>query len=59
LRSLSEEQLERAGTLEGVGKITLMRLAEMMREHDEGHIEELRVLRQRLGVRDQYSTTSA
>jgi hypothetical protein len=53
LRSLSEEKLERAGTLEGVGKITLLRLAEMMREHDEGHIEELRVLRQRLGVRDQ------
>lgn len=48
LRSLTEEQLERAGTLEGVGKITLRRLAEMMREHDEGHIEDLRVLRQRL-----------
>jgi hypothetical protein len=48
LRSLSEAQLERAGTLEGVGKITLRRLAEMMREHDEGHIEDLRVLRQRL-----------
>ena len=48
LRSLTEEQLRREGTLEGVGKITLKRLAEMMREHDEGHLEDLRVLRQQL-----------
>lgn len=48
LRSLTEEQLLRAGKLEGVGRITLKRLAEMMSEHDEGHIEDLRVLRQRL-----------
>jgi hypothetical protein len=55
LRSLTEEQLERAGTLEGVGKITLRRLAEMMREHDEGHLEDLRVLRQRLQRRREVS----
>jgi len=48
LRSLTEEQLRREGILEGVGRITLRRLAEMMREHDEGHIEDLRILRQRL-----------
>jgi len=48
LRSLTEQQLRRVGTLAGVGRITLRRLAEMMREHDEGHIEDLRVLRQRL-----------
>ena len=48
LRSLSEEQLGREGVLEGVGRVTLRRLAEMMREHDEGHLEDLRVLRQRL-----------
>jgi hypothetical protein len=48
LRSLTEEQLRREGRLEGVGKITLKRLAEMMREHDEGHLEDLRVLRQRI-----------
>jgi len=53
LRSLTEEQLEREGTLEGVGRITLRRLAEMMREHDEGHLEDLRVLRQRLERRGQ------
>ncbi|MDQ6653658.1 MAG: DinB family protein [Acidobacteriota bacterium] len=48
LEGLVAEQLERAGTLEGVGRLTLGRLAEMMREHDEGHIEELRMLRQQL-----------
>ena len=48
LRGLNVKELRRAGTLEGVGKITLKRLAEMMHEHDEGHLEDLRVLRQQL-----------
>jgi hypothetical protein len=48
LQALTEEQLKREGTLAGVGTITLRRLAEMMREHDEGHLEDLRVLSQRL-----------
>lgn len=48
LRSLTGEELQREGTLDGVGKITLARLAELMREHDEGHLEDLRVLRQQL-----------
>ena len=48
LRALAEGQLTREGTLDGVGTITLKRLAEMMREHDEGHLEDLRVLSQRL-----------
>lgn len=48
LRALNEDQLEREGTLAGVGGITLKRLVEMMREHDEGHLEDLRVLRQQL-----------
>jgi DinB family protein len=48
LTALTRKQLEREGTLEGVGRITLKRLAELMREHDEGHLEDLRVLRQRL-----------
>ena len=50
LRSLSEEQLRREGSLEGVGRVTLKRLAEMMHEHDEGHLEDMRVLRQRLEI---------
>jgi hypothetical protein len=48
LNGLTFEQLEREGSLDGVGNITLRRLAELMREHDEGHLEDLRVLRQRL-----------
>jgi hypothetical protein len=48
LRGLTEEQLRREGTLEGVGSITLRRLAEMMREHDEGHLEDLRGLQRRI-----------
>jgi hypothetical protein len=48
LRNLTEEQLNREGTLEGVGKISLEQLAEKIRQHDEGHIEDLRVLRHRL-----------
>ena len=51
LRSLSEEQLKREGTLEGVGTITLRQLAEKMREHDEGHLDDLRVLRLQLNRR--------
>jgi DinB superfamily len=53
LRSLTEEQLRREGLLEGVGRTTLMRLAEMMREHDKGHLEDLRVLRNRIERRQQ------
>lgn len=48
LRIATETELNRCGMLAGVGAITLRRLAELMREHDEGHLEDLRVLRQRL-----------
>lgn len=48
IRGLTEEQLKRGGTLEGVGRITLKQLAEKMREHDESHLQDLRVLRLRL-----------
>jgi len=48
LRALTEGQLKREGILAGVGTITLRRLAEMMREHDEGHLADLRALRRRI-----------
>ena len=48
LQALTGVDLEREGTLAGVGKITLKRLAELIREHDEGHLEDLRVLSERL-----------
>jgi hypothetical protein len=44
LRSLPPGALERAGTFEGSGAITLGRLLLMMREHDAGHIKELESL---------------
>ncbi len=55
LRALTEEQMKREGTLDGVGTITLRRLAEMMREHDEGHLVDLRGLRRRI-ERSRHST---
>jgi len=48
LKPLSLAQLEREGTLEGVGTVTLRRLIEMIQEHDEGHLEELSIMRRRL-----------
>jgi hypothetical protein len=46
LSDSSPQSLERSGIFEGVGTVTLKRLAEMMREHDEGHREELSGLRE-------------
>ena len=48
VRELSSEQLSRAGTLEGVGQITLGKLLHLMREHDEAHRQELVELREQL-----------
>jgi DinB superfamily len=48
LRAATGEQLERRGTLEGAGEITLAGLAALMCEHDRGHREELRHLREQL-----------
>ena len=45
---LSSEQLGRAGTLEGVGQITLGKLLHLMREHDEAHRQELAELREQM-----------
>jgi hypothetical protein len=51
LRAATDEQLSRRGLLEGAGEITLARLASLMYEHDGGHREELRALRERLQAR--------
>ncbi len=47
LTDLNVEQLERSGTFEGLGAVTLERLLFMMREHDDGHIDDLREIRER------------
>ena len=45
LMQVNEEQLKRSGFMIGVGEITLEKLLVMMRDHDEGHLEELRTIR--------------
>jgi hypothetical protein len=46
--TLSSDQLNLSGVLEGVGEITLARLFMLMREHDESHREEIGDLKERL-----------
>lgn len=52
LKDLSPDGLSTRGTFEGVGPITLGQLLCMMREHDEGHIKDLKNLRARLSRAD-------
>jgi DinB superfamily len=42
LKQVREEQYGRCGTMEGSGAVTLAQLVLMMRDHDEGHIEDIR-----------------
>jgi len=48
LMHLNEEQLKRTGFMIGVGEITLQKLLVMMRDHDEGHLEDLRRIREQM-----------
>lgn len=48
LRQTTEEQLDRQARLESVGLVTLIKLVELMREHDESHLRDLEVLRREL-----------
>lgn len=50
LKSASSADLSRTGKLEGVGQVTLKRLLEMMIEHDEGHVDDLRRSRRVTGL---------
>lgn len=50
LSAATPEELRRAGRQEGVGEVTLARVAEMMAEHDASHARELRELLAKLGV---------
>lgn len=47
MKTLSPAQLNRSGVLEGVGAITLEKLFQLMREHDQSHRKELSDLRER------------
>jgi len=44
LKNLTPEQMAREGVFEGVGVINLEQLVEMMVEHDEGHVAELKTI---------------
>ncbi len=48
LRGLSFEQLVRIGTFQDSGQVTLERLVEMIKEHDDVHIAELKSLRTKI-----------
>ena len=48
LSRLNPEQFDRKGTMEGVGPVTIRKLLEMMREHDEDHLHELNIIHHRL-----------
>ena len=44
METFTDEQWQRGGEQEGVGRVTLARVAEMMAEHDAGHAAELHAL---------------
>ena len=48
MKSLSPDELNRGGVLDGVGAITLEKLLLLMREHDQSHLRELSDLRERM-----------
>ncbi len=51
MKTLSPDQLNRSGVLEGVGAITLEKLFRLMREHDQSHRKELSDLRERIAAK--------
>jgi hypothetical protein len=48
LSSLQPDQWNRMGELESNGPVSLVQLLEMMREHDESHVEEARSIHKQL-----------
>lgn len=50
IETLSEEQMQRGGEQEGVGRVTIARVVEMMAEHDAGHAAELHALLKELSA---------
>jgi DinB superfamily len=48
LSQLNSDQMDQEGELEGIGRISIRRLVATLREHDEGHLDELNALHRRL-----------
>lgn len=50
LRSITDAQWQLRGTQEGIGEVTLARIAEMMSEHDRSHAREIAELLREIGL---------
>lgn len=48
IKNLTVEQMQRRGSLEGIGLISLEELLAMMHKHDQEHLKELEALQKRL-----------
>jgi type I restriction-modification system DNA methylase subunit len=59
IKALPLEHLNRRGTFEKVGTVTLAQLLIMLREHDEGHLQDIRALRDQLIERRKNAPLSA
>lgn len=59
LAGLNNDHFAREGVMEGVGKVSLGKLLLMMRDHDDGHLDELRVIRNAANRNQNTSASSA
>jgi hypothetical protein len=59
LAGLNRDQFDREGVMEGVGEVTLGSLLLMMRDHDDGHLDDLRVIRNAANRNQNTSASSA
>jgi hypothetical protein len=59
IKEMPLERLNRSGTFEKVGPVTLAQLLIMLREHDEGHLQDIRALREQLIERRKNAPLSA
>jgi len=50
LRNVSEPEWNRSGMQEGVGRVTLTRVMQMMAEHDASHAREIAALLRQMGM---------
>ena len=59
LAGLNKDHFAREGVMEGVGRVSLGKLLLMMREHDDGHLDDLRVIRAAADRNQNASASSA
>ena len=59
LVDLNRDQFDREGVMEGVGDVTLGKLLLMMRDHDDGHLDDLRVIHNTANRNQNTSASSA